>query len=132
MDYDEKVLVEWSPADVNTRAINRNERDATEAGAYACILAAVELAEGLVTLGRSPHGTGSDFYVAPTGSTFEDLDRAVRLEVSGTDTGNPNDIGYRLAEKVEQLHQGDGSEDGIAGVVGFRERLIRLEWVKLR
>ena len=132
LDHDERVLIEWSPADVETQAINRNERDATEAGAYACILAAVELTEGLVTLGRSPHGSGSDFYVAPRGTAVDDLDNALRLEISGTDTGNPSDIRYRLAEKVEQLLEGDGGEDGIAGVVGFKERLIRLEWVKLK
>ena len=131
LDRDEKVLVEWEPADDETFANNRNDKDATEDGAYACILAVVELTEGLVSLGRSSHGSGADFYVAPRGSTLEDLDSAYRLEISGTDTGSPSDIRYRLAEKVEQLLEGDGGEDGIAGVVGFKERLIRLERVKL-
>src|SRR4051794_2410421 len=57
--------VVWGVTDARTRAAWANEIDTTEAGAYACALAAVELLKGLVAVGRAETGTGADYYIGP-------------------------------------------------------------------
>jgi hypothetical protein len=47
------VLVEWEATDERSRVAWANHIDTTEAGAYACALAAVELTEGLVAIRRA-------------------------------------------------------------------------------
>ena len=37
-------------------------------------LAAVELVDGLVAIGRADTGTGAGYYMAPKGTTLEDLE----------------------------------------------------------
>ena len=129
LERDRVVSVEWEATNARAKAAHANENDATADGAYACVIAALELTDRLVAVGRAPHRTGSDYYIAPAGFAEDDFEEVLRLEVSGTDRGNHSEIARRLAEKAEQLRCGVGEEDGIAGVVGYRERLIRLEWV---
>ncbi|HEY7617774.1 MAG TPA: hypothetical protein VH744_13295, partial [Terriglobales bacterium] len=57
-----------------------------ESGAYACALAATELARGYVAVGRAETRTGADYYIALSGQIIEDLEDCLRLEVSGTDS----------------------------------------------
>jgi hypothetical protein len=48
-----QARIEWDKADDRTRGALNNEIDTTEAGAYACIIAAVELSEGLFAVRRA-------------------------------------------------------------------------------
>ena len=45
--------VEWETTDERTKHGWANETDTTEAGAYACVLAAVELFDGLLAVRRA-------------------------------------------------------------------------------
>ena len=123
-------MLEWPPTDTRIKASWKNEIDATEEGAYACILAAVELLEGLIAIGRAETKTGADFYVAPPGTEYGDLENCIRLEVSGTDLGNDSRLASLLREKLDQAKRGDSNLPAIAGVLGFKVlqmRLARLE-----
>ena len=128
--HDERRMaadVEWEATDERTQGAWRNEIDTTEAGAYACVLAAVEMFYGLVAVFRAETETGADYYVAPPGVSPDDLEEHIRLEVSGVNRGNDSAVRYRLGEKVAQLARGGSDIPGIAGVIGFRARLILLE-----
>ena len=124
------VAANWSPTDEQTRRAWANETVATESGAYACIPAAFELAKGLVAIERADTGTGADYYVASANEAHDDLEGALRVEVSGLNAGNPTEIRSRLQQKVAQAAAGDSSLPALAGVVGFRERLILLSRVE--
>jgi hypothetical protein len=126
------ALVEWAATDERTRSAHANEIDATEAGACACVLAAVELAMQMVAIHRADTRTGADYYVAPVGSTAEDLERTLRLEVSGTDKGSPAVVAQRVKAKIEQAAKGASNLPALAGVVGFKSRLIMLKPVPER
>lgn len=117
---------EWEPTDERTKNAYANEIDATEAGAYACTLAAVELAMQMVAIHRAETLTGADYYIAPVGSPPADLEAALRLEVSGVDKGALATIAQRLTAKLEQAATGRSNLPAVAGVVGFRARLIAL------
>jgi hypothetical protein len=127
-----EATTEWEAPDARVRAAWTNEIDATEAGAYACALAAVELSEGLYAIRRAETRTGADYYVGPINHDFEDLEGCLRLEVSGTDAGTSSMIEHRLREKVEQAAKGNSNLPAMAGVVGFQARLIILERVQLQ
>ena len=114
-----KATVEWPPTDPRIRASWENEIDATEEGAYAFILAAVELLEGLIAIGRAETKTGADFYVAPPGTEYGDFENSIRLEVSGTDLGNSSRLATLLREKLDQVKRGDSNLPAMAGVLGF-------------
>lgn len=118
--------VEWQSQDAPTRNAWANETDATEAGAYACVLAAVELVYGLVAVRRAETMTGADYYVAPTNDAPEDLEDYLRLEVSGVDRGPETAIRQRLRAKLAQAASGNSNLPALAGVVGFRARLLLL------
>ena len=118
--------VEWQSQDAHTRNAWANETDATEAGAYACVLAAVELVNGLVAVRRAETMTGADYYVAPTNDAPEDLEDCFRLEVSGVDHGPETAIRQRLRAKLSQAASGNSNLPALAGVVGFRTRLLLL------
>lgn len=118
--------VEWTPAERRARNAWANEIDTTEAGAYACALAAVELRHGLVAVGRAETGTGADFYVDRPGLPASDLDHRIRLEVSGTDKGSSTAAKRRLRAKLSQAAAGDSPFPAMAAVVGFRVRQILL------
>jgi hypothetical protein len=122
--------VEWEATDERTRNAHANEIDATEAGAYACVLAAVELATRMVAIHRAETATGADYYIAPAGTTAADLEAALRLEVSGVDKGSPAAVNRRLSVKLEQAAMGASNLPALAGVVGFRARLIMLQPVQ--
>ena len=120
------ALVEWTPTDDRTKGAWANEIDTTEAGAYACVLAAVQLLDGLVTVRRAETETGADYYIAPPGTPPNDWENLIRLEVSGTDSGNSATISRRLRDKLQQAASGNSDLPAIAGVIGFRAKLIRL------
>lgn len=121
-----RAEVHWNEPDANCQATHNNADDATRDGACACVIAAVELTEGLVAVSRAHTKTGADYYVMPRGSRTDDLENAVRLEVSGLNLGAEHDVAARLNRKVAQLREGRSSLPAIAGVVGFRERLLLL------
>lgn len=124
----EAAVMNWQQANERAQRAWANETDATELGAYACVLAAVELVAGLVAVGRAETMTGADYYVAPHGATtdIEHLDDCVRLEVSGTDHGPESTVNKRLAEKLTQASAGDSNLPALAGVVGFKAKLIKI------
>jgi len=122
------VQVSWEPTDDRTKAAWANQDDATRDGAYACALAAAELAKGLVAVSRAETHTGADYYVAPLGQEIEDLESCYRLEVSGTNLED-SVVKTRLKIKVEQAKEGKSNLPALASVVGFRARLIMLQTV---
>ena len=119
-----ETIVEWQSPDARTRGAWANETDATEAGASACALAAVEHTDGLVAVRRAETRTGADYYVAPLGASVEDLESCLRLEVSGVDRGPEHVVTRRLDAKPRQAAAGDSNLPALAGVVGFKARLI--------
>jgi hypothetical protein len=118
--------VEWEQPDERVQRAWANETDTTEAGAYACVLAAVELMTGMVAVRRAETATGADYYIGPPGAGEEDLEDCFRLEVSGLDRGSKADVFSRLNRKVEQAQRGRSNLPAIAGVIGFLEKEIRL------
>lgn len=121
---DTKASAVWEPADERCQAAYANEIDTTEWGAYACALASTELRRGLVAVHRAETRTGADYYLAPSGSGVDDLEDAIRLEISGIDKGTLREIEVRLLEKVEQARRGKGNLPALATVVGFQ--LLRI------
>ena len=120
------VIVQWEPTSERTKAAWNNSIDATEAGACACVLAAVELFDGLVAVRRAETGSGADYYLAPPDTSLEDLEDCIRLKVSGVDRGNASAVERRLRNKATQVASGNGNFPAIAGVTGFLARIIRL------
>ena len=120
MRSDAKAPALWEPADERCRAAYANEIDTTEWGAYACALASTELRRGLVAIHRAQTKTGADYYLAPLGSGVDDLEDAIRLEISGIDKGTLREIEVRLLEKMGQARRGKGSLPALAAVVGFQ------------
>lgn len=118
--------VDWTPVDESLRRSYLNAEDAKRDGAYVMAMAAVEDLDGMVGVARAETGTGADYYVAPVASEPDDLENAVRLEVSGTD-GSRAEVRRRLREKIAQTQRGCSEVPAIAAVVGFRTRLILLE-----
>ena len=100
------TIVEWPPPTAATRRAWANETDTTEAGAYACVLAAVELAQGLVAVHRAETLTGADYYVTRPGDSPRDLEDCQRLEVSGVDRG------LRACSGNPPPRQGESSRGG--------------------
>ena len=118
------TVVVWQSPDARARGAWANETDATEAGAYACALAAVELTDGLVAVRRAETRTGADYYVAPHGASADDLEDCLRLEVSGVDRGPEHVVRQRLNAKLRQAAAGNSNLPALAGVVGFKARMI--------
>ena len=129
LDRDGKAsvaTVDWTAPDARARRAWANEIDATEAGACACALAAIELSDGLFAVGRAEVLTGADYYVAPAGKGLHDLEECRRFEVSGTDRGDDRAIRTRLDAKRRQAAKGQSSLPATAGVVGFQAAQIML------
>ena len=124
------VVTEWEPTDDRARRAWANEIDTTEAGAYACALAAVELCSGMVAVHRAETKTGADYYIAPLGTSAEYLEECLRFEVSGVDKGPESSVDQRLKAKLGQVAAGSSNLPAMAGVVGFRARLIALKAVQ--
>jgi len=97
-----------------------NRDDATRDGAYPIAIATVEEEFGHVAVARAETLTGADYYLRPASERSNDLERALRLEVSGTDLGGGAIISKRLGQKLEQLRRGRSDIPGIACVVGFK------------
>ena len=127
-DVRSAAVAQWQRADEHVQRAWANETDATEWGAYACILAAVELTDDLVAIGRAETETGADYYIAPSGTPgdLEHLDDCLRLEVSGVDRGPESAVNHRLTEKLAQAAAGHSNLPAMAGVVGFKAKLIKL------
>jgi len=125
-----QAMARWKAPDDRVRGAYANKTDTTEAGAYACVIAAVELVEGLFAVRRAETGTGADYYVAPLGKGIEDLEDCLRLEVSGTNAEAQSAVERKLREKVQQTLDGSSSLPALAGVVGSPSLLIRIERVK--
>lgn len=121
---DLRADVEWGPVTETMQKGWANEIDATEAGAYGCVLAAIELVSGMVAVRRAEAGSGADYYVGPPGAGDEDLETCLRLEVSGLDRGDPTNIRARLASKILQANSASSNIPAIAGVVGFLELMV--------
>ena len=119
--------VNWIPPDERTRDAWANSTDATEAGAYACVIAGVEALRGLVAVRRAETGTGADYYIGPLGAGVIDLEDCIRLEVSGVDHGDHREVLKRLNLKVRQARDGSSSVPALAGVIGFAERLLMIQ-----
>ena len=109
----------WTaPTPVALRAWN-NADDTTRDGAYILVVAAVEAALGMVALGRAETRTGADYYVGSPDT--EDLESALRLEVSGVNAGS--DRVHKSPSQAED-HSGSAGVSNLpamAGVVGFRQ-----------
>ena len=119
--------VDWVPPDERTRDAWANVTDATEAGAYGCVIAGVEALRGLFAVRRAETRTGADYYIAPAGAGVDDLEDCYRLEVSGVDHGDEREVLSRLNAKVRQARAGNSSLPALAGVVGFAARLITVQ-----
>lgn len=126
-DESSTTQLEWDAPSQRMQGAWANETDATEAGAYACVLAAIDMMKQLVAVRRAETRTGADYYVAPRGVPAEDLEECYRLEVSGSDAASEQVIRARLRQKLEQAANGACNLPAIAGVVGFKELLILLE-----
>lgn len=121
--------LEWTPSDPRMQANHANEIDATAAGAYACVLAAVEHVMALVAIHRAETLVGADYYIAPIGSPVDDLEHALRLEISGVDRGSATTVRQRLHVKLEQAARGASNLPALAGIMGFKARLIMIDRV---
>ena len=126
------ATVSWEKADERCKAAYANETDTTEWGAYACALATTELTRGLVALRRAETKTGADYYLAPPGTSLDDLEECMRLEVSGIDKGTPNDVEVRLLQKIAQARAGESNLPALATVVGFKAQKIAVRDVSNR
>lgn len=115
--------IDWVPPDERTRQAWANDTDTTEAGAYACALAAVEHTKELVAIHRAQTETGADYYLAPVGKTLADLEECFRLEVSGTDL-SLSEIQRRLNQKIKQALAVIHPLPAMAIVVGFKTLVI--------
>ncbi len=109
----------WPAVDARTKSAWNNTTDATEDGAYALALAAVEHSRGLVAVRRAETRTGADYYIGSPDAQILDLEESFRLEVSGVDTGNISMIKTRLKQKLTQAVAGNSNLPAIACVVGF-------------
>ena len=124
-----ETFAEWTPTDEHTKRAWANEIDTTENGAYACVLAAIEVCRQMVAVHRAETMTGADYYVAPAGYSGDDLEACFRLEISGTDREPVSGVRRRLKDKAEQADKGHSNLPAIAGVIGFKARLIMLKAV---
>jgi hypothetical protein len=119
----------WVEPDARISAAWANDIDATEAGAYGCVIAGVEFSRGLFAVRRAETGTGADYYIGLQGSG-DDLENCLRLEVSGVSSGTSKDVSRRLMEKVRQTLDGNSNLPALAGVVGFSARMLVIQDVE--
>lgn len=124
-----KQVVEFPKPDDRVLNAWANDIDTTETGAYGVSLAAVEAEEQLVAIRRAETLTGADWYVAPIGTTPDDLENCFRLEVSGVDAGGLSVVEARLRQKIGQTRRGASNLPAIASVVGFKEKVVAIQKV---
>jgi hypothetical protein len=125
-----EATVKWNPPDDQIKGAYANDIDTTEWGAYGFAIAAIELSENLYAIHRCETLKGADYYIAPKGHSHNDLEDALRLEVSGSACANLSELNYRLNEKVDQARRGQSNLPAIAVVVGFQHKLIKLRRVQ--
>jgi hypothetical protein len=123
-ENDEFRMVDFAIPDARMLNAHANEIDATEAAAYAVSLAAVEALAGLVAVRRAATLTGADWYIAPSGTSSDDLEDCIRLEVSGINAGVSSDIKRRLREKLAQAARGASNLPAMAAVIGFKALVV--------
>jgi hypothetical protein len=128
-EIESSAMVVWERTDDRTRGALNNQIDTTELGAYGCIIAAVELTEGIYTVRRAETATGADYYIARPGMGINDLEGCWRLEVSGTDRGSNVAVERLLHSKMNQAKQGKSNLPALAGVIGFEVLRILIEYV---
>lgn len=121
-------VLSWSAPTLTMQRAWNNQDDTTRDAAYGVTLAAVEAELGLVAVMRAETRTGADYYIGSMGE--EDLESALRLEVSGVDAGDPPTLTRRLQRKVSQARSGASNLPAIAGVVGFRIARVLLQDVE--
>ena len=109
--------LKWTVPDERTRDAWANRDDATRDGAYAVSLAVVEAELKLRATARAETRTGADYYVG-TGRR-RDLEKDLRLEVSGTDSVDEQEVERRVMAKIKQTEEGDSNVPAVAAVVGF-------------
>lgn len=109
----------WSPADDSLKAAWNNDIDATEAGACALALAAIEHCRGMFAVRRAETRTGADYYLDAPSAEIVDLETSKRLEISGVDKGSASAVRTRLKQKLDQARTGASNVPAIACVVGF-------------
>jgi hypothetical protein len=126
-----QASIHWEAADARCKAAHAYEMKATEEGAYACALAAVELTQGLVAIHQAESKTGADYYLGTLEHPMDDLENSFRLEVSGIDRCNQRGVDTRLAQKILQARSGKSNLPALAGVVGFEALLIKVAEVPL-
>ena len=126
------ATTKWNPSNDRTKAAWANEIDATEWGACGFAIAALELSEDLFAVHRAETKTGADYYIAAKGHSYDDLENALRLEVSGTASDDLAVLDSRLNIKVKQTSSGQSNLPAIAAVVGFQLKLIKLRRVQQR
>ncbi|MDS3862407.1 hypothetical protein RIF25_16545 [Thermosynechococcaceae cyanobacterium BACA0444] len=119
--------VEWERTDDREKGAWDND-DATEAGACAVAIAAIELTRSLFAIRRMSKGSGADYYLALRSQDLEDLENCFRLEVSGTHS-DKSEVTKRLRIKIEQTRRGDSNLPALAAIVGFKVQLILLHTV---
>jgi hypothetical protein len=127
---DSRARVAWTIPDSRILGAWANEIDATEAAAYACVIASVELLRNLFAVRRAETSSGADYYIGPQGSGENDLENCLRLEISGTSDGSESDVKRRLLEKIRQVLQGNSNLPALAGVIGFSSKLIIVQDVR--
>jgi len=118
------ATADWDVTDERTRGAWANDDDATEAGAYAFALAAVQMVKGMVAVRRAETKTGADYYVSLPGQGEEDFEDCIRLEISGVDSGSIARVRQRLLAKLDQAASGASNLPAMAGVVGFKARSL--------
>ena len=117
----------WESPTLRERRAWADDDRTTENGAEACALAALELTRGLVAVERCRRGTGADYFVSVSEVVVDDIEDAMRFEISGTDRGAREEIVRRLRGKITQVRRGQDTRPGIAAVVGFESLEIRIQ-----
>lgn len=102
-----EAVVEWEVPSERSRVAWSNQAAAIEHGASAIVLAAVEATLGLVAIGRAELRSGADYLLVPVDSDHTDFEAAVRLEISGVDSGPSRRVYERVRRKMEQVLQGN-------------------------
>jgi hypothetical protein len=117
----------WTEVTDAQRRGHANVLDATEMGAYSVALAVVQKTHAHYAYSRADQGSGADFYIVPFG--VDDLEDAIRLEISGVLSGDAPVVNSRLNRKEAQLRAGASNLPGIACVVGFELATVRMKTV---
>jgi hypothetical protein len=126
------ALLDWEKTDDRIQAAWANQDDATRDGAYSVALAATELVRGMVAVRRAETRTGSDYYISLPGEDETDLEKWLRLEVSGTSSDKKSVVKQRLREKLDQASKGDSNLPAVAAIVGFRVQLILIQAIEVQ